>query len=360
VRGGLISSVVLHAAILGWALVTIQSQPALPMPEPEAITIDLVPEADVTKLKKGVRTAKQLDAEAKTNKSDLAKKEAPKPAPVPAAEPPPPAKEAAPPDPPAPAKQEEKVAALPPPPPPPPAPPPLPGPEEQKRLEDLVKEQERQAEEQRQAEEKRQAEEQRQAEERKRVEEEERKKAELKRKLEEEKRRKEAELKKKREEEKKRKEAEAKKRFDAEKIAALLNKVPDRGAPLPTQEPLEPTRNKGPALGAPEGRDRQLSASEIAVLQQIIKSCVQEKWTLSGGGQDAMDLVIKLRLQFRPDGTLSAPPQVTNQQNTSFFLAASEGAIRAAQACEPYSLPPEKYEIWRDVIMNFSTRDMFH
>jgi colicin import membrane protein len=349
VRGGLISSVVLHAAILGWALITIQSQPALPMPEPEAITIDLVPEGDVTKLKQGVRTAKQLDAEAKTNKSDLAKKEAPKPAPVPAAPPPPPAEAAAPAEAPPPAKQEpEKVAALPPPAPPPP----LPAPEEQKRLEDLVKEQERQAEE------RRQAEEQRQAEERKRLEEEERKKAELKRKLEEEKRRKEAELKKKKEEEKKRKEAEAKKRFDAEKIAALLNKVPDRGAPLPTQEPLEPSRNKGPTLGAPEGRDRELSASELAVLAQIIRSCVQEKWNLSGGGEDAMNTVIKLRLQFKPDGTLSAPPQVTNPQNSPYFLAASEGAIRAAHACEPYSLPPERYEHWRDVNLTFSLRDM--
>jgi len=71
-----------------------------------------------------------------------------------------------------------------------------------------------------------------------------------------------------------------------------------------------------------------------------------------------MNTVIKLRLQFKPDGTLSVPPQVTNGQNTAYFLSASEGAVRAAQACEPYSLPSEKYEAWRDVLMTFSLRDM--
>jgi colicin import membrane protein len=357
VRGSLFSSVVLHAAVLGWACLTIQSQSALPTPELVA-PADLVSEDEFTRLRQGQRTAKQPAAEAKEiPKAEPARTEAQKPAPQAAA---PPA-----PSPPAPEKQEpekqepekqepDKVAALPP---PAPAPPPGPAPEEQQRLEALVKEQERQAEEQRKEQE-RQAEEQRQEQERKRLEEEQ-KKAELKRKLEEEKKRKEAELKKKREEEKKRKEAEAKKRFDAERIAALLNKVPDKGAPPLPQVPSEPTHNKGPVLGAPEGRDKQLTASELAVLGQIIKSCVQAKWNLSGGGQDAMSLVIKLRLQFRPDGTLLVPPQVTNPQNTPYFLAASEGAIRAAQACEPYSLPPEKYEFWKDVIMNFDPREMY-
>ena len=51
---------------------------------------------------------------------------------------------------------------------------------------------------------------------------------------------------------------------------------------------------------------------------------------------------------------LAAPPQVTNPQSTPYFLAVSEGAIRAAQACEPYSLPPEKYEVWKDIVMTFS------
>ena len=76
-RGGLIVSVLLHAAILGWALFTIQSQREMRVPEPEALAVDLVTQGELTKLRKGVRTAKQLEAQAK---------EAPKPAEVPDAE----------------------------------------------------------------------------------------------------------------------------------------------------------------------------------------------------------------------------------------------------------------------------------
>jgi colicin import membrane protein len=332
VRGGLVTSVLLHAAILGWALFTIQAQRELRVAEPEPIAVDLVNASDLTKLRQGVRTAKQLEAEAKETKAEPAKKEAPKPAPAAAAPPPPP------PPPKEEAKKEEppkEVAAVP----PPPAAVPF-APEEQKKLDDMLKEQERQAEEQRRAEEAR-------------------KQAELKKKQEDAKKKREAELKKKREEEKKRKEAEAKKNFDAEKIAALLNKTPDKGAPLPSSTPNEPTKAKGPVLGAPEGRDRQISASEIAILVQIIRSCVQSKWNVMGGGEGAQHTVVKLRLRFNADGTLAGPPVVMNPQTTPTFLAISDSAIRAAEACQPYSLPPAKYEIWKDIVLNFDPRDMF-
>jgi colicin import membrane protein len=408
VHFGLIISLCLHAAVLGWAVLNIQTLAPLSIAEPEPVAIDLVTPAEVTKLRLGSRTAKQLQAQPKESpRPDVAKKEAPKPTPVATAPPPPepaaPAKEDPKPEPPEPPKAEppkaeppkaepppkpeppkaepaqdpvaEKLAALP----PEPAPaPPIPALEEQKRLDDMLKEQQRQAEEQqkkleeerRQVEEekkkleeekKRLEEETRKAEEKRRQEEEERRQAELKKKQEEEKRRREAEAKKKREEEKRRKEAEAKKKFDAEKISALLNKMPDKGAPRPSVPLDEQAKalNKGPVLGAPEGRDQQLSASELAILAQIIKSCVQSKWNVLGGGESAQNTQVKLRLRFNPDGRLASEPQVMNPQNTPYFLAVRDSALRAVQACEPYSLPPAKYEFWKDIVLNFDPRDMF-
>jgi colicin import membrane protein len=407
VHFGLIISLCLHAAVLGWAVLNIQTLAPLSIAEPEPVAIDLVTPAEVTKLRLGSRTAKQLQAQPKESpRPDVAKKEAPKPTPVATAPPPEPAapaKEDPKPEPPEPPKAEppkaeppkaepppkpeppkaepaqdpvaEKLAALP----PEPAPaPPIPALEEQKRLDDMLKEQQRQAEEQqkkleeerRQVEEekkkleeekKRLEEETRKAEEKRRQEEEERRQAELKKKQEEEKRRREAEAKKKREEEKRRKEAEAKKKFDAEKISALLNKMPDKGAPRPSVPLDEQAKalNKGPVLGAPEGRDQQLSASELAILAQIIKSCVQSKWNVLGGGESAQNTQVKLRLRFNPDGRLASEPQVMNPQNTPYFLAVRDSALRAVQACEPYSLPPAKYEFWKDIVLNFDPRDMF-
>ena len=349
-RYGLFTSVILHVAILAWALFTIQSQPELRVPEPDPIVTGLVTEGELTRLRQGVRTAKQLEAEPKESPTpEPAKKEAAKPRRVAAAPPPPPAEP--PPPPKELPKEEPKQAAVVPAPPPPP---PVPAVDEQKKLEEMLKEQ------QRQADELARAEEQRKAEEQKRLEEEhKRKEAEAKKKRDEERRKKLAELKKKQDEEKKRKEAQAK--FDAEKIAALLNKVPDKGAPRPSVPLDEQAKslNKGPVLGAPEGRDQRISASEIAIIGQIIKSCVQTKWNVLGGGESAQHTQVKVRLRFNPDGRLAAAPQVVNPQNSPYFLAVQESALRAVHECEPYPLPPAKYDIWKDIVLNFDPRDMF-
>ena len=337
-RGELVTSVMLHAAILGWALFTIQAQRELRVPEPEPIAVDLVNASDFTRLRQGARNAKQLEAQQpKETKAEPAKKEAPKPTPVAAAPPPPP-----PPPPKEEPKKEEppkEVAAVPPP--PPAAVPPVPGPEEQKKLEEMLKEQERQGEEQRKAEEQRQAEEAK-------------RQAEIKKKLEEAKKKKEAELKKKREEERKRKEAEAKKKeFDADNISALLNKIPDKGAPRPSVPLDEQAKAKGPVLGAPEGRDNQLSASERAVLAQIIQVCMSNQWNILGGGESARNTTVRMRLRFNPDGRLAAAPEVLNSESTPYFLAAKDSAVRAVHACEPFPLPAPRYEAWKDIILNF-------
>jgi colicin import membrane protein len=393
----------MHVAILGGALISIQSRPEMRAPEPEPVAVGMITPGEVTKVRQGLRTAKLLEAQPKESpKGDLAKKEAAKPR-LAAALPPPP-----PPPPP-----EEKAAE--PPPPPPPA-------EAQRKLEAELKKQaeeqraaqeKRRAEEQRLAEEKQRAEEQekadamrraeaqklaeerkraeeqklveeqklaeerkraedeqkrleeqrRQAELKKKREEEQRRQAELKKKREEEQKRRAAALKKKREDEKKRQEAEAakSKQFDADKIAALLNKVPSKAAPPPPSEASkDPTAAKGPTLGAPEGRDKELSASEVAMIRQAIMSCVVPNWRVLSGGASAQETSVKIRIRFNADATLSAPPVVTNPQETPYFRAISESALRAVQQCDgAYNLPPDKYEFWKDVVINFSPRDMF-
>ena len=385
---GLVISVILHAAILGWALITIQSQRELRMPEPDPIITDLVTESELTKLRQGARTAKQLEAMAKESpKADIAKKEAAKPKPVAAAPPPPP-----PPEPPAPKADPiaEKLASAEPPPPPPAV-------DEKKKIEEqarLAQEQlkaeqqrraaeeelaleglrkaeeqrkadeerkaddQRKADELRKAEEQRRAEEQRQAEEKQRLDEQ-RKQADLKKKADDEKRRKEAAAKKKREDEKKRQEAEAKqKQFDAEKIAALLNKVPNSSAPPPSSDPNEPTKAKGPALGAPEGKDKQISASEIAMLKGRISSRLRGCWTVPSGGGGSDTPVVTLRWRLKPDGSLDGDPQVEQPRGDALFRIAAEAAVRAVRQCSPFDLPPDKYSTWRTITWEFDPSQM--
>jgi colicin import membrane protein len=414
VQFGLLISVLFHVAILGGALISIHSRAELRLPVTEPVAVGMIAPGDVTKVKLGTRTAKLLEAaEAKESpEGRQARKESTKPKMAAAAPPPPAASAPAPPkaaDPPAPApvpaaealkkleaqqklEAEQKKAAE----------------QQQKQAEEqrlaeekkraeaqdkaeamrraeaqkLADEQKRlQEEQQKLADERKRAEEQKLAEERKRAEaeqqrlEEQRKQAEeLKKRKDQERRlkiarerkekqRKAAEAAKKRklEEEKARQEAEAsKKAFDADKIAALLNKEPDKGAPPPPSAKADqPTKAKGPSLGAAEGRDQIISASERAMIGQVIKSCVIPGWTVLSGGASAQETVVKIRLRFNKDGTLSAPPQITNPQGTPYFRAISESALRAVQQCEPYNLPRSLYEHWKDIIMNFSPKDMF-
>jgi colicin import membrane protein len=377
VQFGLVISVILHAAILGWAFITIHSQRELRMPEPDPIITGLVTESELTKLKLGARTAKQAEAAAKeTPKADPAKKEAAKPKPVAAAPALP-----SPPDPPQPDPIAEKLASAQ----PPPAPvPPPPSADEQKKLEDQAREAKekkaaeeqlaleglRKAEEQKRADEQKRAEEQKRADEQKRLEEqqraeqqkrieEEKRLAEQKRKAEEDRKRRLAEMKKKRDAEKKRQEAEAKqKEFDAEKIAALLNKVPNASTPPPSAPPTEHTKNKGPALGAPEGKDTQISASEANMLRARISARLKGCWRLPSGGGGTDTPVVTLRWRLKQDGSLDGDPQVEQPRGDSLFRIAAEAAMRAVRECSPFDLPADKYSTWRTITWEFDPSQM--
>ena len=374
---GLLISVLLHVALLGGAFFSIHSRQELRLPETEPVAVGMITPGEATKVKLGVRTAKLLEAaEAKESpKGDQAKKEATRPK-MAATAPPPPPPSAAPEEkkaPPAPPKAAD---------PPPPAPPPAAAEEAKKKLADeqRLAEEKKRAEEQEKADALQRAEAQKVAEEKKRLEEEQKRQAderkraeELKKRQDEEKRlklarerkerqRKAAEAAKKRklEEEKARREADASKTQSfTDKMNALLNKIPDAAPPPPSTAGDQPSKAKGPTLGAPDGRDKQLSASDIAMIQASIRACVGPHWRVLSGGASAQETVVRIRIQLNQDGTLSAPPVIVNPERTPYFVAISESALRAVQQCEPYDLPPDKYQFWRDFIMRFSPKDMF-
>jgi hypothetical protein len=146
---------------------------------------------------------------------------------------------------------------------------------------------------------------------------------------------------------------EAKKRdFDTDKIAALLNKIPDaEDAPKP-QEPAEETK---PVRGQKSGTELTMSVNEIDALRSRIADC----WNPPPGGLGADSIVVKLRLKLKEDGTLVGYPSVANSGASPFFQAAADSAVRAVYQCQPYSLPKAKYALWRDMILNFDPSDMY-
>jgi colicin import membrane protein len=178
-------------------------------------------------------------------------------------------------------------------------------------------------------------------------------KAELKRKQDE----------KRREDARKRKLAEekAKAQFSADRLSALLDKTPDPRAPAPAApQPDEPSRAKGPVLGAAEGRDRTISTSDAAFLAGLMRQAVSRCWNINAGLEGVERLVVEIEVRLRPDGSLADPPKVVNSGNSPLFRDAADSALRALIACAPYRMPPDKYTGgWEHMILSFDPRDMF-
>jgi len=140
-------------------------------------------------------------------------------------------------------------------------------------------------------------------------------------------------------------------KFNPDRISALLNKLPDeaRSAPAPSS-PAEAAPRQERDLG---GFDTTLTLSEVAYLRRQIERC----WSPPIGVAGADALAVKIRLDLRRDGGLSSAPVVLNSGNEVFRVAA-EAALRAVTQCQPYDLPGDKYDAWREVILTFDPSAM--
>jgi hypothetical protein len=116
------------------------------------------------------------------------------------------------------------------------------------------------------------------------------------------------------------------------------------------------TLNATAGLGTSTGRAQQLSQNEIDALRARLREC----WNLPVGAADAKDLNIEVRILLKQDGSLSADPKVLNRSPNPFFQVAAESALRAVRTCAPFDfLPVAKYELWKDIEINFDPQYMF-
>ncbi len=307
-------SLFLHLALVAWVIFSIQATPNLPLPDAPTIEAQIITPSEFTKLRQGDPNSKKMAAKPKEQpKPDVSKKEAPKPKPItappPAAEPPPPKEDEI-----AKKLEAEKKAAA-----------------EKKKAEDAAK---------------------------KKAAEEAKKKKEAERKA-KEKKRKEAERKKKLAE-KKRKAKKKKQKFDPDRIAALIDKTPEkRGAPKSSlSDPDRKTDYEGPVAGEREGQGLQLTAREEDLLKGRISAQLRECWRLPGGGGGSSIPVVTVKWQLNRDGSLRGSPKVVGRRSSPAFQVAAENAVRAVVQCAPYRLPKDKYEAWRSITWDFDPRAM--
>jgi hypothetical protein len=133
--------------------------------------------------------------------------------------------------------------------------------------------------------------------------------------------------------------------LDTAAVQALLDKTPDLPEPTPPK----------PVADLPPGE--RMSLSEIDAFRAQIRAC----WSVPAGAKNAESLVVRVRVQLDTSGRPIAKKVINRAQLTdSFFLSAAESVLRAIERCQPYKMPPEKYESWREMELNFDPSKMLN
>ena len=101
----------------------------------------------------------------------------------------------------------------------------------------------------------------------------------------------------------------------------------------------------------------QLTASEMDLLREQLYHC----WNVPAGVRDAKDLVVEIRVQVAADGTARQATIVDQgRMGDPLYRAAAESARRTFfhPQCTPLRVPQGKYEVWKDLVVDFSPKDI--
>ena len=145
-----------------------------------------------------------------------------------------------------------------------------------------------------------------------------------------------------------------KKNFDPNRLAALLNKMPEDSAPKQRQQETE-SNVDSPRTDDP---DLPLTMSELDAFKVQMAKC----WTVPAGAAGAEKLVVKIKVYLNPDGSLAQPPELMDRTKLitggTTYRAAADAALRAVRLCQPFKMPADKYNSWREIDLTFDPRQM--
>ncbi|MEX2202051.1 MAG: hypothetical protein WD711_11690 [Dongiaceae bacterium] len=112
----------------------------------------------------------------------------------------------------------------------------------------------------------------------------------------------------------------------------------------PTEAPTQPQPTQSLS-------DQPLSISEIDALRRQIEKC----WNVPAGAVEAESLLVEIRVWLNPDGSIVRAEilDTARMSRDGYYRAAAESAYRAIFLCEPYSLPIERYDTWKMILMRF-------
>ena len=139
--------------------------------------------------------------------------------------------------------------------------------------------------------------------------------------------------------------------FNADKISALLNREEPSGggAKRSTQE-------------ASLGADRKTSGEKLSQSEMdALRGQIEKNWNIIPGLADGQDVRVQVTMRLDPAGAIVGNPQVTATGGSEEVRRTLQGsALRAVLMSSPFKgLPPDKYNAWSEVVVNFDPSQLF-
>lgn len=153
-------------------------------------------------------------------------------------------------------------------------------------------------------------------------------------------------------------------------FASVLKTLEDLKKTPPPDKKIEPKKTKkekafeeqiADALDKPVARGTStdpISISEIDLVRRQIAAC----WNLPAGAKDAENLIVEIKVVMNRDGTVANAriDDTARMGRDPFYRAAAESALRAVlnPRCSPLKLPPDKFDRWQTMTLNFNPKEL--
>ena len=137
--------------------------------------------------------------------------------------------------------------------------------------------------------------------------------------------------------------------FNADEVAALLNKTdPANGGAKSGKTPK--------AFGASKTTGNTLSQNEMDAL----RGQIQKNWSAFAGIEGLDGMILTVRFELDPQGNIIGEPEVETNGGSATAQRTMAGSVRRAilRSLPFQGLPADKYDSWRQMVVNFDPSSM--
>jgi colicin import membrane protein len=97
--------------------------------------------------------------------------------------------------------------------------------------------------------------------------------------------------------------------------------------------------------------------TELMKELEALRTRLTQLWSLPAVAPDPQQSTIEISMKLKRDGTLDGPPEVLTHGDSAWFKAARDGALRAIDRGQPFTmLKPEQYDQWKEIVVTFDSR----